>query len=235
MSLVSAISNSKIMTSIANAYRKDPAKAISYAAITSIAVKDGVGCAMYVTQSLNNKKIPDERRKFVAALDLTNGILMILTQIGMFFAMKKVNEALFSKVFNSSFSNEAKKSIVTKFRMLQKKAGVNPSRKNDLLEKINKIEKGAAESLKFVTELAAATILGKRVIVPFIATPLAAKVKKQMDKRDAEKHPELAVNAQPEDVKNNNLTLGANLDVKSIATSGGETNLLEKYKQANNA
>ena len=36
---------------------------------------------------------------------------------------------------------------------------------------------------KSVTELAAATILAKRVIVPFIATPLASKVEKYMDKK----------------------------------------------------
>ena len=70
-------------------FAKNPEKALGNAVVTSIILKDGIGCAMYVTQSLNNKKIPDEKRKFVAALDLTNGGLMILAQIGMFLAMRK--------------------------------------------------------------------------------------------------------------------------------------------------
>lgn len=227
MGVVNAITNNRLMSSIVNAYRKNPAKAISTAAITSIAVKDGVGCLMYVTQSLNNKKIPDERRKFVAALDLTNGILMIAAQIGMFFAMGKLNEALFNKFFNSSFSKQAKKAIVTKYRMIQKKAGINPpSRKNDLYKKINGYEKKAYNVIDFITNMFAATVIGKRVIVPFIATPLADKVKKKMDELDGTTKPQenaKVAATEPEKKSENGQKL-------NITSTGLDTNLIRQYQ-----
>lgn len=235
MSIVSAITNNKAMNSIVNAYRKDPAKAISIAAITSIAVKDGVGCAMYVTQSLHNKKIPDERRKFVAALDLTNGVLMIAAQIGMFFAMKKLNRTLFNKLFSNSFSHKAKKTIVTEYRKLQKDAKVTVSRKGDLYTQLNKNEKKAYDVIDFVTNLAAATIIGKRVIVPFIATPLADKVKKKMDKMDGTtpdtKEEQKQVVTQEAATQS---VIGNKLDITSTGSENTSTNLLDKFKQQQN-
>ena len=41
-------------------FNVDPEKALGLATVTSIVVKDGVGCWKYVTQSLNNQKIPEE-------------------------------------------------------------------------------------------------------------------------------------------------------------------------------
>lgn len=55
----------------------DPNKAITAAMVTSIVSKDAVGCVLYTSQSATNKKIPEEKRPFVAALDLVNGILMV--------------------------------------------------------------------------------------------------------------------------------------------------------------
>ena len=71
-----------------------PEKALGVSAVLSIVAKDGIGCYKYVTQSLHNDKIPDEKRKFVAALDLTNGLLMILAQIGMYMLMRKYRPKL---------------------------------------------------------------------------------------------------------------------------------------------
>ena len=66
--------------------------------VASIIAKDGLGCYLYVTQSLNNKNIPDDKRKFVASLDLTNGLLMILFQIAVFKMSKPVLTKLFNKI-----------------------------------------------------------------------------------------------------------------------------------------
>jgi len=221
MGIVSALSKARPMQRVVNAYRKNPAKAIAIAAITSVAVKDGVGCAMYVTQSLNNKKIPDDKRKFVAALDLTNGILMITAQIAMFFGMRAVNKKLFGWAFNSSFSKNAKKTIATQWRMLQKKAGKVPDRKHDIYKKIGKYEKDAFNIFSFVSELAAATIVGKRMIVPLIATPLASKLKAKWDIADAKKG-----GATPAEEQNGT-------QQKPIEKNDelDETNLLERYKK----
>ncbi len=221
MGIVSALSKANPMQRVVNAYRKNPAKAIAIAAITSVAVKDGVGCAMYVTQSLNNKKIPDDKRKFVAALDLTNGILMITAQIAMFFGMRAVNKKLFGWAFNSSFSKNAKKTIATQWRMLQKKAGKVPDRKHDIYKKIDKYEKDAFNIFSFVSELAAATIVGKRMIVPLIATPLASKLKAKWDIADAKKG-----GAKPteEQIETQQKPIEKNEELD-------DTNLLERYKK----
>ena len=79
--------------------------------VASIVAKDGLGCYLYVTQSLNNKEIPDDKRKFVAALDLTNGLLMIGFQILMFFTVshKVCQTKMFDKFFGKMFDRPIKK------------------------------------------------------------------------------------------------------------------------------
>ena len=44
------------------AYRNDKQSFMNWAGILSIVAKDGLGCVMYVWQSLNNKNIPDDKR-----------------------------------------------------------------------------------------------------------------------------------------------------------------------------
>ena len=53
--------------------------AVMIATISNV-TKDGVNCAYYVTQSLNNERIPEDQRKFVAGMDLANGILNVVLQ-----------------------------------------------------------------------------------------------------------------------------------------------------------
>lgn len=167
-------------------------KALATAVVGSIIAKDGIGCAMYVTQSMNNKKIPDEKRKFVAALDLTNGLLMILAQIGMFLAMRKYSGTIFNRIFKKSFNPIAKSDTITRMRMLAAKKGEPVLRKIGLGKVFDeKVQKGALDVFKFVLDTAAATIIGKRVIVPLIATPFASKVEKWLDKREKMKNGEL--------------------------------------------
>lgn len=85
----------------------DPAKYAATMLVTSIVSKDLVGCILYTTQSWNNKKIPEEKRKFVASLDLMNGIIMVFGQ----FLIGKVIEAkatpkLFGKFFTGIFKDK---------------------------------------------------------------------------------------------------------------------------------
>ena len=175
------VSKSKPIKWLGDEFQKDPEKALAYTTVASIVIKDGVGCYKYVTQSLNNKEIPDERRNFVAALDLTNGVLMILAQIGMFFAMRKFSEPIFNKLFNGSFNPKNQSNVITKIRMMQKEAGETVWRKLNISKEYAKVRKDALDLFKFVADIAAATIIGKRVIVPFVATPLANIVKDKMD------------------------------------------------------
>ena len=183
--VLGAASNVKPLRWLGDQFQKNPEQAIALTAVTSIAIKDGVGCYKYVTQSLKNDKIPEKQRNFVAALDLTNGVLMIAAQILMFFGMRKFSKPIFDGLFKSSFNEKNAKDIVNRIRMLQNKMGIKPSRKLNINKEYNKIYEDSLNVFRFVADIAAATIIGKRVIVPFIATPLANIVK---DKMDTHKH-----------------------------------------------
>ena len=175
---------SRPLRKLGEKFQENPEKALAMTTVASIVVKDGVGCYKYVTQSLNNDKIPEERRGFVAALDLTNGVLMILAQIAMFAAMRKYSEPIFNKLFKNSFNEKMLSNIGTKIRML---AGKDAPRKLNIEKEYNKVRKDALDLFKFVADIAAATIVGKRIIVPFIATPLANVVKDKMDTHKGKK------------------------------------------------
>lgn len=75
-----ATKNKFIAKSLEQGYN-EPAKFAAKMFIVSIVTKDLVGCYYYTTQSLNNKRIPEEKRKFVAALDLMQGIINVGGQI----------------------------------------------------------------------------------------------------------------------------------------------------------
>ena len=69
---------------------KEPAKYAATMMVTSIVTKDLVGCAIYTYQSYNNKKIPEEKRGFVAALDFINGIINVGGQILSFMFVERL-------------------------------------------------------------------------------------------------------------------------------------------------
>lgn len=170
------------MQKLGEKWAKDPDGVLGAATVTSIILKDGIGCAMYVGQSLNNDRIPEKKRKFVAALDLTNGLLMILAQIGMFLGMRAYSGKIFNKVFGKTFNKVAQSQYVSRIRMQSAKAGESVMKKLGIQKTFDKYKDDALGVFKFVLDISAATIIGKRVIVPLIATPLAKKVEKRMNK-----------------------------------------------------
>ena len=179
--------------------------------ITSIILKDGLGCYMYVKQSLNNEKIPADKRKFVAALDLANGRVMIAMQILLFLTIssKEMQKKMFQGLYGKYFSRGVTKGYQAIIKNMDKYKGIT----NKEFEKgMDAIHDKAVEAFSNITSLVAATIIGKRVIVPFIATPLADKTKKWMCRNDKpeeidsetkntyckEKHDHRKANCQPQ-------------------------------------
>ena len=231
---IARATNSKPAKWLGEKWNKSPESTLALATVTSIVLKDGIGCVMYVTQSLNNKKIPDEKRKFVAALDLTNGVLMIAAQIAMFFAMRKYSGPIFERLFKKSFNAETKANIISKIRMdAAHSNGAEPIAKKLKIEKdYDKVKKDSLDLFKFVADIAAATIIGKRVIVPLIATPLAKKVEKKMEAYNAakgNKEHKLDVNTDDlkEQLKNSPET------IQPTFVNKGDTNLLNQFKNNN--
>lgn len=234
-------------------FNEIPETALAVGTVSSIILKDGIGCAMYVTQSLNNDKIPEKKRKFVAALDLTNGVLMIGAQIAMFFAMRKYSGPMFKALFKKSFNPQTRANIISKIRMEQMEKNGKTSAKQVFNRAFDKVEDEGAGLFKFVLDIAAATILGKRVIVPLVATPLAKKVEKKMEKHhgadDVKHHDETHKadeNKAPEKVEKTEMTektagktedkqvvsTGTKLDI--VSTGNNTTNLLDKAKVSQN-
>lgn len=224
-----ALSKSRPMVKLAESFKKDPEKALALTTVGSIIAKDGIGCAMYVTQSLNNKKIPDEKRKFVAALDLTNGVLMIAAQIAMFFAMRKYSGPIFEKLFNKSFNAASKSDTISRIRMKLAKSGEEVAKKLKLSKEYDAVKKSALDVFKFVLDISAATIIGKRVIVPLIATPLAKNVQGKMEEYSARKNGQAPAfeGDKPEERKDG--LQAPRLDV--VSAPDEDTNLLNRYKK----
>lgn len=232
--VVGPITKSKPVKGLCNYFTKDFEKALAYSTVGSIVAKDGIGCGMYVYQSMHNKDIPEKRRNFVAALDLTNGVLMILAQIGMFFAMRKLNDKLFHKIFNKSFdkAGHAFKTLAEQVRIVQKKFGIKPKIKDEIKIPYDSVKNKCFGIFKFVTELAAATILGKRVIVPLIATPLAQKVEKKMNEKHSADGAASETEKSEAPAEKKEETPAANATTPVAKTSDdGNTNLLAKYKK----
>ena len=238
---IARATNSRPATWLGKKFEENPENALAMATVTSIVLKDGIGCAMYVTQSLNNKKIPDEKRKFVAALDLTNGVLMIAAQIAMFFAMRKYSGPIFEKLFAKSFNDKNKSSIISRMRMwLNIKNPGNTPKKLTLEKEYNDVKKDGLDLFKFVADIAAATIVGKRIIVPLIATPLAKKVEKRMNKDNA-KAEEKTPSTETNENKNENIQIKGNTPLLTqkqyeefkapYFQNNQNSNLLNRYKR----
>lgn len=177
---INKLSQTKIVKTMCDDFRSgDPRKYAKWG-IYSIVLKDGLGGAMYVTQSLSNKDIPEEKRKFVAALDLTNCGLMIATQLLMAKTMSKQSAKLFEKMFGKLFNTKAAKNCET---LIRKNSKFEKLSDTQFTETFGKFKKDVSGFFEVLTTLVAATIVAKRVIVPFLATPLADKVKGMMDKK----------------------------------------------------
>ena len=186
---------------------------------------------MYVTQSLHNKAIPEDKRKFVAALDLANGGLMILMQLLMFFTIsnKKVQKYLFDNLCGKYFNRAASKGYQA---MLKNTDLLKDMKGSDFHQVLGGIKKDAKDAFANITALFAATIIGKRMIVPFIATPLADKAKKWICRFDTPDQ----INSETKNTYDS--TSGAIDDGEQVATdiqikqtdAVNHSNLLNKFK-----
>ena len=164
----------------------DVAKALALASTTT---KDAVNCYYYTTQSYNNKEIPEDKRKFVAGIDLANGILNVITQLTLGLVVNKQSDKLFEKIFKGGIV--AKPENIAKYKQkvnallqkstLTKHISSTEAEIKDAIKKTNKIAKGGfgVIALLIVTQ-----IIAKRMIVPFLSTPLAGFFKNYLDKRE---------------------------------------------------
>lgn len=173
------VSKTKPMEGLKNNYQKRYDSALAATAVASIVLKDTQGGIKYVTQSMNNEEIPDDKRPFVTSMDFANSIIMITTQIGMFFLMRKYSGKIFNSIFKKSFSENAKENMLTRLRMACAKHS-KELRKIEASKIFESQKDDALNLFKFVFDVGVATIIGKRILTPLIATPVAKVVEKNV-------------------------------------------------------
>ncbi len=204
------VSSKAMDTKIANTLMpENPTDIAKLLALISTTTKDAVNCYYYTTQSYNNKRIPEDKRKFVAGIDLSNGILNVITQLTLGLCINKWSDKLYERIFNGGFvptkekisdytdkvNNYLKKSVLTE-NISCSEADIKSA-----IKKTNKIAKGG---FGVIAVLIVTQIIAKRVIVPFLSTPLAGVFKKQLDKREARKKGENTNVVSEQQQKTNN-------------------------------
>ena len=235
--LIGLGSKSYVVRRTGEAVQQNNRRFIDGLGVFSIILKDGLGCYFYVTQSLRNKDIPDDKRMFVASLDLTNGLLMILMQLALFFTVSnpKFQNMLFQKLFGHKFSRSSRKACRSVMQSIKGKSELDPIK---FAKDYEKVKGNIKDALGGITSLAAATIVGKRMIVPFIATPLADKVKKRLDEGDTFKKSGISSKTEKKDKSNPSMqgekvikdSASAPQTKKAEDSKDQSTNLIERFQ-----
>ena len=155
--------------------------AIAGIALVSNLTKDAVNCYYYVTQSLHNKKIPEDKRKFVAGLDLSNGILNVVTQTILGSQVIKWSDKVFEKWIEPKFYGESAVNAA--------KAGLEKTPLRAIKEAFKENKNFAKGGMKVIATLVATQVICKRIIVPLIATPMATYFRKKFEENEKKQHP----------------------------------------------
>ncbi len=150
--MIKPVTQSKILNNHLKRVISDDAFAAKTIVVCSV-LKDVFAYSVRYKTTMENKKIPEKRRPFVAAMDLASGIVTAIAQIAVGFSIAnpKLQNALWNKMFkNAQFKHigAAKKSFAT------------------------------------ILALVGSGVITERIIVPLLATPLAAFVEKKFFKHD---------------------------------------------------
>lgn len=179
---------------------KDAAKFAGRMALLSALTKDTVNCYYYVTQSLNNDKIPEDKRGFVASLDLMNGILNVGLQftIGAWLDKKAPDffHSLIGKRLDKLNTEKVAKALEPIINTTHPKEKINCEQiatylRTRLLGPGGKATKWLNIGFTATIMLVATQVIVKRIFTPFIATPLAGWYKNHVLDKHKKKDPVL--------------------------------------------
>ena len=193
--IIDSFYTSKIGQKLANP-KATVATAAMIATVSNVS-KDAVNCAYYTIQSLNNERIPDDQRNFVAALDLSNGIMNVGIQLLMAFGITEMITSIFdNKIAKLKDFSADEKVIKDAFESLtaelKNKTNLEEFTKN-YKQMIKKRKDLARLGFTVLTVNIAMQILTKRIITPLVATPMASFFKDKFDKpgeKNEKKEPE---------------------------------------------
>lgn len=162
--------NSRPMEYVCKKYRKNDSKFITALSVSSIVAKDGYGCFVYVWQNEHNKEIPKDKRKFITGLDIANGALMVLAQIAAYMTISKraVQLKMFDKILGKYFTQNRFENIE---KLVSKNLEIKD--KNIIKKEFERYKENIEVAFTHLATLITTTIIAKRILVPYIATPLA--------------------------------------------------------------
>lgn len=183
---------------------QNPPKYAGTMLIATIVSKDIVNGFLYTYQSWNNKKIPENKRKFVAALDAMNCIFMVGGQLGIGYLIDKGLTPWLQKKYNG-YSEDPITKVTTPVKHSKSPLAydnVHKLAENSLKNYVDDVAKydtkalskevinglsgkykSMATGISIIVTALATTALVKRTITPLITTPLAGWLKdKYLDK-----------------------------------------------------
>ena len=131
---------------------------LAYAVVLGNAAKEAMGTLIYTVQALTNEDLSPDKRKFVGMYDLAVGLISTAFSLGIGLLMVKYQGGTINKLIGGE------------------KAKTLPGYAK------------AFAGLTFILPVAVQTILGKRIIAPAIATPIAGRLKAKLEAQEAEKN-----------------------------------------------
>ena len=187
--VIDSFYNSNIGKKLANP-KATVATAAMIATVSNVS-KDAVNCAYYTLQSLNNERIPEDQRKFVAALDLSNGIMNVGIQVLMAFGLSEWIASIFdNKIAKTKYFKADDDTIKQKFDSLTEELKKKTT-KEEFAKGYKKLAENRAKVAKLgftvLTVNIAMQILTKRIITPLFATPMASYFKEKFENAEAKK------------------------------------------------
>ena len=187
--VIDSFYNSNIGKKLANP-KATVATAALIATVSNVS-KDAVNCAYYTVQSLNNERIPEDQRKFVAALDLANGIMNVGVQIAMAFGLSDLITSIFDNKIAKTKDFSLKEDVIKeKFAKLPEELKMKTNEAQFIKDYSAKMKPRIGLARTGFTVLAvnvAMQILTKRIITPLFATPMATYFKEGFEKAEADK------------------------------------------------
>lgn len=193
--------------------RKEPAKYAARLVVLSFVSKDLINTCIYTYQSLNNKKIPEEKRSFVAANDLVLGFFNFAGQILMAKLFEKHVTPLIEGKKYTGYMKDSKEVAqykhpgapmspdnINKYtrEAIKEKQGELKTIKlensdaiaEQMIKKLGGTSskgKAVAAGLGIVVTMLATTAFIKRTVSPLFSTPIAGWLGDKWDKARAQK------------------------------------------------
>jgi hypothetical protein len=156
----------------------NPNSVVAFLLAANVA-KDVLKHGTYAYQSINNKEIPADKRKYVASLDIAMGLATVAAQIvtGLTIANEKLQNAIAKKLFG---------------KLLDPSSDISKNLKNMTLDgkkilEAEKLFRGCSKGFIAVSTLVVSQIIAKRLLVPFVAPALASNIKNNFLENDKEK------------------------------------------------